>query len=77
MDAPLTLTYETDAIYGTPKHPVVMSLGDVNGIREILNDNGMQSIYDLSGRKIVNGKSSNRQLQKGVYIINGQKKTVK
>ena len=75
--APLTLTYETDAIYGTPMHPVVMDLGNTNGIREMLYDNGIGSIYDLSGRKIANGKSSNRQLQKGVYIINGQKKTVK
>ena len=77
VDAPLTLTYETDAIYGTPEQPVVMNLGDVNGIREMLYDNGIESIYDLSGRKIVNSKSSNRQLQKGIYIINGQKKTVK
>lgn len=77
VDAPLTLTYETDAIYGTPKHPVVMSLGDANGIREMLNDNSSESIYDISGRKIVNRKSSNRKLQNGVYIINGQKQIVK
>jgi hypothetical protein len=75
--APLTLTYETDAIYGTPKHPVVMNLGDANGIREMLNDNSSESIYDISGRKIVNRKSSNRKLQNGVYIINGQKQIVK
>ena len=77
VDAPLTLTYETDAIYGTPKHPMVMSLGDANGIREILNDNSSESIYDISGRKIVNRQSSNRKLQNGVYIINGQKQIVK
>ena len=74
--APLTLTYETDAIYGTPKHPVVMNLGDATGIREMLNDNGMKSIYDLSGRKI-QLVDQTRKLQKGVYIINGQKRTVK
>lgn len=74
--APLTLTYETDAIYGTPKHPVVMNLGDANGIREMLYDNGIESIYDLSGRKI-HLDDQTRKLQKGVYIINGQKKTVK
>jgi hypothetical protein len=77
VDAPLTLTYETDAIYGTPKHPVVMNLGDVNGIREMLNDNGIESIYDLSGRKMFNGQRSSFNVRKGVYIINGQKKTVK
>ena len=31
------------------------------------------AIYDLSGRQIVNGKSVNRQLPKGIYIINGKK----
>jgi hypothetical protein len=76
VDAQLTLTYETDAVYGTPTQPVEINLGDSNGIREILNDNGMQSIYDLSGRKIRLDDQS-RKLQKGVYIINGQKKTVK
>ncbi|MCR5158930.1 MAG: LamG domain-containing protein, partial [Prevotella sp.] len=74
--APLTLTYETDAIYGTPKHPVLMNLGAATGIREMLYGNGMESIYDLSGRKIqLDGQT--RKLQKGVYIINGQKQTVK
>ena len=76
-DAPLTLTYETDAIYGTPKQPVEINLGDANGIREILYDNGIESIYDLSGRKMVNGQWPMVNGRKGVYIINGQKKTVK
>ena len=31
------------------------------------------SVYDLSGRQIVNGKSSNRKLPRGVYINNGKK----
>ena len=74
--APLTLTYETDAIYGTPMHPVMMNLSDANGIREMNYDNGMESIYDLSGRKIQLNDQT-RKLQKGVYIINGQKQTVK
>ena len=76
VDAPLTLTYETDAIYGTPKYPVVMDLDDANGIREMLNGNGVESIYDLSGRKI-RLDDQTRKLQKGIYIINGQKQTVK
>ena len=74
--APLTLTYETDAIYGTPKHPVMMNIGDADGIREMLYDNGKASIYDLGGRKIQHDDKT-RKLQKGIYIINGQKKTVK
>ena len=32
-----------------------------------------EGIYDLYGRKLVDGKSSNRKLPHGVYIINGQK----
>lgn len=74
--APLTLTYETDAIYGTPKHPVVMNLDDANGIHDMLHDNGMEPIYDLGGRKIQLDDTT-RKLQKGIYIINGQKQTVK
>lgn len=72
VDAPLTLTYETDAVFGTPTQPLLIDLGEVNGIREILYNDGIESIYDLQGRKLANGK-----LSKGVYIINGQKKTVK
>ena len=77
MIAPLTLTYETDAIYGTPKHPVVMNLGDANSIQnaQLKMHNG-DTIYDLSGRK-VRLDDQTRKLQKGVYIINGQKHTVK
>ena len=35
-------------------------------------DNG---VYDLSGRKVLNGQWSmvNGQLKKGVYIVNGKK----
>ena len=76
VDAPFTLTYDTDAIYGTPRHPMVIDLGSGTDIREIVNGNG-DDIYDLSGRKIANDNATNRKLNKGVYIINGQKKTVK
>jgi hypothetical protein len=34
-------------------------------------------VYDLSGRQIVNGKSTNRQLRKGLYIVNGKKQVIK
>ena len=53
-----------------------MNLGDADGIREMLYVNGVESIYDLGGRKIQLDDQT-RKLQKGVYIINGQKKTVK
>ena len=77
VTAPLSLTFETDAIYGTPMHPIVINLGETDGIQEIGSGKDNESIYDLSGRKIVNDDSTNRKLNKGVYIINGQKKTVK
>ncbi len=35
------------------------------------------TVYDLQGRKIVNGKSSNHQLSKGIYIVDGKKVLVK
>ena len=38
---------------------------------------GAEGIYDLSGRKIANGKSFNRKYPKGIYIVNGRKVVVK
>lgn len=38
---------------------------------------GEESIYDLQGRKIVNGKWSNGQMPKGIYIVNGRKHIIK
>ena len=35
------------------------------------------AVYDLQGRKIVNGKSSSYQLPRGVYIMNGKKVVIK
>ena len=43
-------------------------------------DNGkltMDNGYDLSGRKLSNGKLSNSQLPKGIYIVNGKKVVLK
>lgn len=52
-----------------------MSFGEETGITSIGQLDNLQSDdwYDLSGRKIVNGQSSNRQMNKGVYIVNGKK----
>lgn len=72
-DVPYTITYETDAIYGTPSYPVVFDLGNMTGINTTIQAIGDESVYDLQGRKIGNDKSSIRTLEKGVYIINGQK----
>ena len=35
------------------------------------------SVYDLSGRKWSNGKLSNSQMPKGIYIINGKKTVIR
>ncbi len=77
IDVPSKLTYQTDAVYGTPKHPVIINLRDADGIFDIYDGMANGSIYDLSGRKIDNSQSSSHKLPKGVYIINGQKKAVK
>ena len=73
VDVPLILTYETNAIYGTPMNPVVIDMANqatcISGLTPALTEG---SVYDLSGRKMNNEK----QL-KGVYIVNGQKKIVK
>jgi len=46
----------------------------VTGIAQVESDKPRTAdCYDLSGRKIVNAKSPNRQLPKGIYIINGKK----
>ena len=79
MDAPLTLTYESNAEYGTPASPIVLDLTDVATGIGGMGDGRDSDVYDISGRKVLNGQSSmvNGQLRKGVYIINGQKKAVK
>ena len=55
---------------------------DADAIRTIDNgqltiDNENDAWYDLSGRKMVNGKSSNGKLPKGIYIHNGRKEVMK
>ena len=56
----------------------VFNLGDdevttsIEGIGH-LDNLQFDNWYDLSGRKLSNGKLSNRQMNKGVYIVNGKK----
>lgn len=73
VEAPLTVTYETDAVYGSPRHPVTIDLSDVTAIETVNREPlTIDQLYDLTGRKL-----ESPQLQKGVYIHNGQKKIVK
>ena len=73
-----TLTFRDDVV-GSRKHPFALTIGEATGIYDLQNyDLRFDGpVYDLSGRKIVNGKSSNRKLKKGVYIVNGHKRVVK
>ena len=77
LEAALTLTYETDAIYGTPEHPVLIEVGNTSGIVDLENGSADETAFDLTGRKVSTDESGRGKLHKGVYIINGQKQTVK
>ena len=72
LESPITLLYQTDAIYGTPMNPIGIDMG-TTGIGSINDENVIESAYDLGGRKI---ESMNPD-RKGIYIINGQKQAVK
>lgn len=52
---------------------------DPSGIDTVTENSVLNApaVYDLSGRKIVNGTSENGQLPKGIYIVNGKKIVVK
>jgi hypothetical protein len=72
-----SITYETDAVIGSPRAPYVIDLGKATGIAESKIENlQIENTYDLQGRKINGQPSTVNGLRKGVYIINGQK-TVK
>ena len=74
---PITLTYTTDAVYGRPRAPYIIDLGTVTAIASLNGNESAEAVFDLAGRKVVAGKWSNRNLNKGIYIVNGQKKAIK
>ena len=74
MTFPQTIDYETDAVVGTPGNPFAIEMTEATGI-ETVSASGVDSIYDIAGRKI--DSSRRNTLHRGVYIINGQKTTVK
>jgi hypothetical protein len=75
-EASESVTYETDAVLGTPKSPLTVNLDNATGIKSI-SDLTSESMYDISGRKVADSRKENRQLSRGVYIVNGQKVVVK
>ena len=58
-----------------------ISLSGTTAIHSLNNGKGTNvgssTVYDMQGRKIMSGDSSNRQLPKGLYIINGKKVVIK
>lgn len=74
MTFPETLEYRTDDVVGTPNNPFVLDISQATGIEDIKGLEN-ETIYDIAGRKLNN--SQRRTLHRGVYIINGQKTTVK
>lgn len=58
-----------------------ISLSGTTAIHSLNNGQGtnvgFSTVYDMQGRKIMSGDSSNRQLPKGLYIINGKKVVIK
>jgi hypothetical protein len=72
-----TLTYETDAVCGTPSDPFVISLATATGINEELRmkNEATARVYDLQGRRISTMRKET--LKKGVYVKRGKKVVVK
>ena len=73
------IDYTTDAICGSPLVPYIIDLSSATGITE-LRDAGddTEKVFDLAGRRVkANGQQHASGLNKGVYIVNGQKKIKK
>ena len=76
-DAPTVVNFQADAVYGTPKNPLLVDIDEATSVQGPKFNIDEETVYDLSGRKVINGqKSKVNRLRKGVYIVNGQKKAV-
>ncbi len=76
LKAAETVGYETDAVCGTPRQPLLIDLATATAIGQLSNSNLSDSkCFDLQGRRVNSQmlNSAGRQM-KGVYIVNGQKK---
>lgn len=73
----LLVSTEAEACYSVGVTGSVLITDDPTPMDEELsvkNEEPDAAIYDLSGRQIVNHKSSNRKLPKGIFIKNGKKR---
>ena len=75
-----TVSYQTDAICGRPKEPLVIDISTATEIWNIGDDRVDDSgkVYDLQGRLVsIDSDQPDLRLKKGVYIINGKKQVNK
>lgn len=73
----LLVTTEAEAHYCAGVTGNVLITDDATSINvetRMENDGSDAAIYDLGGRKIANGNSSNRKLGSGIFIKNGKKR---
>jgi hypothetical protein len=73
------LGYQTDRKLGSLSKPVMLDITSATtGIGEVGSEQTQtETVYDLQGRKIENGKLSNRKLSSGVYIRNNKKVVIR
>ena len=80
---PAKKAFLKNGAYGAsaPTLSIVFDDNDATGISDAMRLNNKEQIinnvYDLQGRQIVNGKSVNGKLQRGLYIVNGKKVIIK
>jgi hypothetical protein len=74
VDVPMSLTYESNATYGMPKHPLTVEMSFLTGIGTVSDSDRIESVYDIMGREF---DADTEILNPGLYIIDGQKKAVK
>ena len=69
---PQHIDYVNDAVVGTTRAPYIINLDTATGIEEMENGESVnEEWYDLVGRKL-----NNTPHQKGIYIVNGNKRIV-
>ena len=61
------LEYVTDAIYGTPQHPLTFDLDGSTGIGSVIENADNEPAYDIQGRQVPANSA------KGIIIINNEK----
>ena len=68
----------TDIENANSKFSFEMNGNETTGINRLFGE-GMEegAVYDIQGRKVADSLSDSKNIKKGVYIINGQKRRIK